>query len=1180
MHVSLFLSFFLFYGSTNIIILSHSHSHITTFQLHETAIDEPLEEDAMLLIDNTLRLFIDGMPSFVTQLITGLSQGVIRQSINTLFTTGIDRLISKDNESGVCGAIPGREHHWGWLVWPSSTLLADIDIFINSFIGTSGINEMANCLTSDTGAVQWKSFYLPFFGNISIQLSGLNSFYSMHILEPFSDINHQIQPYSLHSGVGIGYCDPGTHLNINGGACSPFEVIMSFAGNSEAGRRLREIILPSPSLSSLSSVSSTSRVVDEKRLISSLTDSSDYSVALSMMNMSLSLQSLLEVNLDTLVDMTIDDLETRGCVEGSIDMATLQSLDLTVAEIEAILISPGSNSTVDLTAQITALLPSLDVLLLSLVNEQLAQTLSDDTQMCSNGGTMPSSHDNADSDQGELAWEWQLGLISMGSILLLAVYALSHRYLDRREKPGSDSDSTHDDNKGEHTLLALDETQAPHRPGEGSGDDTTNLYCDGLSFSSTFNVWNRIFYPVATMATIYLFIYSNMSPDPVTVYADITVGEVTHAPLEVFKFTLGGTVKDMWNAEVYILATLIAFFSGGWPYVKLVVMLAAWLLPSSIFPKTQRGQFLKFVDAYGKWSLVDFFVMCLFLCAFHFDLQLSEDPTVEIVMRVMPSWGFYSFLLATLLSLGLGHMTVLFHRLDVGEIDTTGLNGISTKETMKDHIYLLEAIPSVLLDVCKEAAAHGVMGRKEAVGFMSRSDTLYRAGGTSDAGSDGNSDGKGSSEGKEGSRGADPLLSIDAHDAYSDHDHDSADILAIEVAVTDRGRLCMIALCFLSIIFTLCSVLLMSFYFKFQGLIGYLLKDTASATYSVMTVGTSMVVDSGIPNDIAMRWMQANFILFTAVMPLFAAGLWLTVWNLNAISISVHKSIILLGEVIYAWSALDVFAVSIVASMLEIKQFAMFMVGDKCDEINAILAQYFDNQLHHDDKCFDVETTLSGYGAFFLFFAPVFVVLVVLPNLTLGEKALEERIDRARVEVEMGVVSREGSRGGKADLKHATRVSALSDAHAIPSGGTEGGADIESDLNRPLLSSTSTSTVSYLALLRHKERDARNALTAPTGTSSTASATAGRTASVNSTTITTPLRAGESKSEERGVETVTNLKKGTKEKCCSTLVGTFVYCKEAVQGWLIEKSYQWGMITVIRPITTTIITTTHTTHQS
>jgi uncharacterized paraquat-inducible protein A len=41
-------------------------------------------------------------------------------------------------------------------------------------------------------------------------------------------------------------------------------------------------------------------------------------------------------------------------------------------------------------------------------------------------------------------------------------------------------------------------------------------------------------------------------------------------------FSLGNSIADMWNAGIYPLALLIAIFSGVWPYIKLVTMLACW----------------------------------------------------------------------------------------------------------------------------------------------------------------------------------------------------------------------------------------------------------------------------------------------------------------------------------------------------------------------------------------------------------------------------------------------------------------------------------------------------------------------------------------------------------------------------------------------------------------------------
>jgi|TARA_B110000091_G_C13335609_1_gene278194 uncharacterized paraquat-inducible protein A len=52
-------------------------------------------------------------------------------------------------------------------------------------------------------------------------------------------------------------------------------------------------------------------------------------------------------------------------------------------------------------------------------------------------------------------------------------------------------------------------------------------------------------------------------------------------------------------------------------------MMAAWVLPNRMWAAENKAYYLQFVDAYGKYSLVDFYVMTLMLCAFHFDMQVS-----------------------------------------------------------------------------------------------------------------------------------------------------------------------------------------------------------------------------------------------------------------------------------------------------------------------------------------------------------------------------------------------------------------------------------------------------------------------------------------------------------------------------------------------------------------------------
>jgi hypothetical protein len=74
----------------------------------------------------------------------------------------------------------------------------------------------------------------------------------------------------------------------------------------------------------------------------------------------------------------------------------------------------------------------------------------------------------------------------------------------------------------------------------------------------------------------------------------------------------------MWQAEVYPLAILIAVFSGGWPYLKLLLMLVCWFMPLNKLKLKYREKLLVFLDAMGKWSLIDAYVLVLMVVAFRF----------------------------------------------------------------------------------------------------------------------------------------------------------------------------------------------------------------------------------------------------------------------------------------------------------------------------------------------------------------------------------------------------------------------------------------------------------------------------------------------------------------------------------------------------------------------------------
>ena len=93
-------------------------------------------------------------------------------------------------------------------------------------------------------------------------------------------------------------------------------------------------------------------------------------------------------------------------------------------------------------------------------------------------------------------------------------------------------------------------------------------------------------------------------------------------------------------------------------------------------------------------------------------------------------------------------------------------------------------------------------------------------------------------------------------------------------------------------------------------------------------------------------------------MPLALLTLLLFMW-LVPLSLHRQRQLFTLAEILNAWTALDVFCVSILAALLELQQFAAFIVGDSCDQINEILSKYLYDELDGDATCFDVIAKLK-----------------------------------------------------------------------------------------------------------------------------------------------------------------------------------------------------------------------------
>lgn len=150
----------------------------------------------------------------------------------------------------------------------------------------------------------------------------------------------------------------------------------------------------------------------------------------------------------------------------------------------------------------------------------------------------------------------------------------------------------------------------------------------------------------------------------------------------------------MWVAGIWPLSLLVAGFSGAWPYLKLVLMFASWLTPKRWLPIKYREYILMALDALGKWSLLDSYIMILMLVAFRFSIAFpihnpeTTSVTGPIVIDVIvdPLIGFIAFLVATIVSLILGHVIVALHRYAESPSQHTADAAASEKEALCKHV--------------------------------------------------------------------------------------------------------------------------------------------------------------------------------------------------------------------------------------------------------------------------------------------------------------------------------------------------------------------------------------------------------------------------------------------------------------------------------------------------------------
>jgi len=356
-----------------------------------------------------------------------------------------------------------------------------------------------------------------------------------------------------------------------------------------------------------------------------------------------------------------------------------------------------------------------------------------------------------------------------------------------------------------------------------------------------------------------------------------------------------------------------------------LLMLWAWAAPVARFSKKWRHRLLVVLDALGKWSLVDTFVMVLFLVAFRIKISTPEIffPVEfgSFDLQVEPNIGFYLFLIATILSLVMSHTMMALYR---------------HAEAWEQRQYARKEAPAVI------AEGGGVLATSP----------------------------------------------VSAASAVRSHSFKVGDRTITLTALCQLG---VAGLLLLAIGLVFAGAYAQSFEFQYEGAAGLVMP---TSSFSLVSVGNA--VSGGGQNNFGIIFIQVCFITFAIGMPIAQLVVLFALWCCP-LPLEQQRALHVTSEVFGAWSALDVFIVSIITALLELNQFAQFIVSSfgVSGVINELLAQYLQH-LIPDGNCTMVEIiTRLNMGCWLLFGAALIALVVGQLVTRCAETTVQDRSNEA-----------------------------------------------------------------------------------------------------------------------------------------------------------------------------------------
>jgi len=213
------------------------------------------------------------------------------------------------------------------------------------------------------------------------------------------------------------------------------------------------------------------------------------------------------------------------------------------------------------------------------------------------------------------------------------------------------------------------------------------------------------------------------------------------------------------------------------------------------------------------------------------------------------------------------------------------------------------------------------------------------------------------------------------------------------VKLTKRFRRTVVFALFLASALIFVGVGLKSFHFEFNGVAGTALGDGKVRSFSLVSIGEHIPQSIEDSSSFGVHYIKTCYFFFALVMPIMCL-LSMFALFLVPMRLKQQQMVFMLAEVTNAWSAIEVFVLSIVISLIEIAPFAESMVGSRCALINKILSGWSGGDrgdtMHY---CFGVKSRLDG-SSVVLIIGVILNSLLVLMLHRFAHHSIAERIER------------------------------------------------------------------------------------------------------------------------------------------------------------------------------------------